>query len=87
MTSEQASRMIRELSAAPPASYADLKVLILNCTLNRTPVLSHTEGVIAIAEEVFASVGASCESLRPVDSGDPDAGRWGGTQSTREKRP
>ena len=67
MTSEQATRMIRELSAAPPAAYGDLKVLILNCTLNRTPVLSHTEGVIQIAREIFASVGASCECLRPVD--------------------
>ena len=67
MTSEQCSRMIRDFSTSPPTVYSDLKVLILNCTLNRTPVLSHTEGVIRIAQDVFTSLKVSCELIRPVD--------------------
>ncbi|MCP9825830.1 flavodoxin family protein [Synechococcus sp. EJ6-Ellesmere] len=67
MTSQRCSEIILSLSETTPSSYTDLKVLILNCTLNRTPLLSHTEGVISIARDVFASVGAACEILRPVD--------------------
>ena len=50
-----------------PAKYNDLKVLFLNCTLNRTPVLSHTEGLIKIAQKIFEATGASTKIIRPVD--------------------
>ncbi|QEY33011.1 flavodoxin family protein [Synechococcus sp. RSCCF101] len=67
MSSAQCSGLIDQLSGSAPERYGDLKVLALNCTLNRTPVLSHTEGVIHLALKVFESVGASCELIRPVD--------------------
>lgn len=57
----------RRLADNPPARYDDLTALFLNCTLNRTPVLSHTEGVISIAVDVFESVGVQCQLIRPVD--------------------
>jgi hypothetical protein len=38
---------------APPANYEDLSVLMLNCTLSRSPNLSHTEGLLKIAESIY----------------------------------
>ncbi|MEO0478947.1 MAG: flavodoxin family protein [Planctomycetota bacterium] len=59
--------VIEALSKAAPAKYDDLNVLMLNCTLTRSPKLSHTEGLLKVAEKVFQSVGAKTEILRPVD--------------------
>jgi len=64
---EQHNKMTEELCAHPPAKYDDLKVLFLNCTLNRTPVLSHTEGLINVAQKVYESVGVQSKIIRPVD--------------------
>jgi multimeric flavodoxin WrbA len=47
--------------------FSDLKALFLNCTLKRTPELSHTEGLINISKEIMEKVGVSVEVLRPVD--------------------
>lgn len=63
----QVDEIRRRLAERAPARYDDLKALFLNCTLNRTPVLSHTEGVISIALDVFESVGVECQLIRPVD--------------------
>ena len=48
--------------------FSDLRALFLNCTLKRTPELSHTEGVIAIARTIMERNGVATELLRPVDS-------------------
>ena len=37
--------------------FSDLKALFLNCTLNRSPVLSHTEGLIRIARAIMEKNG------------------------------
>ncbi|MEM9323647.1 MAG: flavodoxin family protein, partial [Pseudomonadota bacterium] len=50
-----------------PAKYDDLTALFLNCTLNRTPVLSHTEGLINVAKRIFDANGVASETIRPVD--------------------
>jgi len=50
-----------------PAKYNDLKVLFLNCTLSRTPIMSHTEGLIKISQKVFEAAGATTKVIRPVD--------------------
>lgn len=42
--SKQLNERIKAHCENPPSKYDDLKVLFLNCTLNRTPILSHTEG-------------------------------------------
>jgi multimeric flavodoxin WrbA len=47
--------------------FSDLKALFLNCTLKKTPELSHTEGLINISKEIMEKVGVSVEVLRPVD--------------------
>ena len=43
--SQQLKQITEHQCQNPPAKYDDLKALFLNCTLNRTPVLSHTRGV------------------------------------------
>ncbi|MEM9052993.1 MAG: flavodoxin family protein, partial [Bacteroidota bacterium] len=65
--SEQFSKISEKHCANPPAKYDDLKVLFLNCTLNRTPVLSHTEGLIKKAQAILDGVGVSSKIIRPVD--------------------
>jgi multimeric flavodoxin WrbA len=47
--------------------YSDLKALFLNCTLKRSPELSHTQGLIDIAAGIMNRNGVSVDQLRPVD--------------------
>jgi multimeric flavodoxin WrbA len=47
--------------------FSDLRALFLNCTLKRTPELSHTEGLMQISKEIMERNGVSVEMLRPVD--------------------
>jgi len=47
--------------------FADLKALILNCTLKRSPEKSHTEGLITISKTIMEKNGISVELLRPID--------------------
>ena len=43
--------------------YSDLRALFLNCTLKRSPELSHTEGLINIARAIMEKNGVSVEVL------------------------
>ncbi|MEN7551220.1 flavodoxin family protein [Rapidithrix thailandica] len=47
--------------------YSDLKALFLNCTLKRSPELSHTEGLMKISRHIMDENGITTELLRPVD--------------------
>lgn len=47
--------------------FSGLRALFLNCTLKRTPELSHTEGLIRISRSIMEDVGVETELLRPVD--------------------
>jgi multimeric flavodoxin WrbA len=47
--------------------YDDLSVLFINCTLTRSPGLSHTEGLAARSIQLLEEQGAHVESLRLVD--------------------
>ncbi|MEM7587002.1 MAG: NAD(P)H-dependent oxidoreductase [Acidobacteriota bacterium] len=64
---EQLDRITKHQCSHPPAKYDDLTALFLNCTLTRTPLMSHTEGVIMIAQRIFEANGVKSEILRPVD--------------------
>ena len=55
--SEQMKKMTEQLCSVPPAKYDDLRVLFLNCTLSRNPIMSHTEGLIHVADGVFKAAG------------------------------
>lgn len=50
-----------------PWDFSGLRALFLNCTLKRTPELSHTEGLIRISRSIMEDVGVETELLRPVD--------------------
>ena len=47
--------------------FSDLRALFLNCTLKRSPELSHTEGLINISRAIMERNKVSVEVLRPVD--------------------
>ncbi len=65
--SDQTTRINKELCSTAPGSYDDLNVLFLNCTLSRNPIMSHTEGLIRVAQNIFEDAGASTKLIRPVD--------------------
>jgi multimeric flavodoxin WrbA len=47
--------------------FSDLSALFLNCTLKKSPHVSHTEGLIAISQAIMEANGVNVEVLRPVD--------------------
>ena len=49
------------------SDFSDLTALFLNCTLKRSPELSHTEGLINISRAIMEKKGVSVEVLRPID--------------------
>ena len=59
--------MQEKLCSESKWDFSDLKALILNCTLKRSPELSHTEGVIEISKTIMERNGVAVELLRPID--------------------
>ena len=55
--------------------FSDLKAMFLNCTLKKSPELSHTQGLIDISIDIMEKNGVSVECLRPVDH-DIATGVW-----------
>lgn len=47
--------------------FSDLSALFLNCTLKRTPELSHTQGLIDISRAIMERNGMRVDVIRPVD--------------------
>jgi len=56
-----------EMCASSRWDFSDIRALFLNCTLKRSPELSHTEGLIAICRAIMEKNGVSTKLLRPVD--------------------
>ncbi|MEQ9461953.1 MAG: flavodoxin family protein [Phycisphaeraceae bacterium] len=55
------------LCAESTTDYSDLRAVFLNCTLKKSPALSHTEGLIRISRAIMEKNGVSTELIRPVD--------------------
>ena len=55
-----------EMCESSQWDFSDLSALFLNCTLKRSPEMSHTQGLIDIATEIMQKNGVSTEVLRPV---------------------
>ncbi len=53
--------------AGAPAAYDDLSAIYINCTLNRSPVLSHTQFLIDHSATIMERAGASVTKIRAVD--------------------
>ena len=47
--------------------FSGLRALFLNCTLKRSPELSHTQGLIDMSAEIMRRNGIEVKILRPVD--------------------
>lgn len=47
--------------------FSDLKALILNCTLKKSPEHSHTDALLEMVETIFTKNGVDVENIRPVD--------------------
>jgi multimeric flavodoxin WrbA len=47
--------------------FKGIKALFLNCTLKKSPELSHTEGLMKVSKKIMEANGADTEILRPVD--------------------
>jgi multimeric flavodoxin WrbA len=56
-----------EMCESSKWDFSDLKALFLNCTLKKTPELSHTEGLINISKAIMEKNRVKVEVLRPVN--------------------
>ena len=61
--------------ANPPGRYDDLTALFINCTLKRSPALSHTGGLIDISRSILDKHGVTVDIIRAVDH-DIATGVW-----------
>ena len=55
--------------------FSDLRALFINCTLKRSPEISHTEGLIRISSAIMERHGVAVEVVRAVDH-DIATGVW-----------
>jgi multimeric flavodoxin WrbA len=57
----------QEQCASSTWDFSDLRALVLNCTLKKSPERSHTAGLIDISRAIMEKNGVSVEVVRPVD--------------------
>ena len=57
--------------SANPTDFSDLKVLVLNGTLKRSPGPSHTDGLLSITRHILEGVGVGVDAVRLVDHSIP----------------
>ncbi len=65
----------RELCEQNHEDFSALKALFINCTLKRSPEISHTEGLLKVSQSIMESNGVSVAVVRAVDF-DIAAGVW-----------
>ena len=53
--------------AHPPAAYDDLRAVFINCSLKRTPGLSHTQGLMDRSVALMRAQGVEVENIRFID--------------------
>ena len=64
-----------EMCDTSKTDFSDLKVLFINCTLKKSPEMSHTDGLIAISKAIMEKNKVSVEVLRAIDH-DVAVGVW-----------
>jgi len=64
-----------ELCEQSKWNFSDIKALYLNCTLKKSPELSHTEGLMQISKLIMEKNKIKVDMLRPVDF-DIATGMW-----------
>ena len=61
------NKMQTEMCKSSKWNFSDLQALFLNCTLKRSPDISHTQGLIDISQAIMEKIGVSVEVLRTVE--------------------
>ena len=56
-----------EMCESSKWDFSDLQALFINCTLKKSPEMSHTEGLIRISKAIMEKNNVSVEVLRAVD--------------------
>lgn len=51
----------------PNPDFSNLKAMFVNCTLKRSPALSHTEGLMKLSQNIMTTEGIAVDTLRLVD--------------------
>src|SRR6476469_2711483 len=59
--------MQEELCHQDKWDFSDLRAIFINCTLKRSPELSHTQGLIDISSEIMGRQGVAVEEVRAID--------------------
>lgn len=57
----------QQMCSASKWDFSHLKAPFLNCTLKKSPELSHTQGLIDISIAIMEENGIATKCLRPVD--------------------
>ncbi len=57
----------RELCETSRWDFSDLRALIVNCTLKRSPERSHTDGLLDVGAAIMEANGVAVERVRAVD--------------------
>jgi multimeric flavodoxin WrbA len=56
-----------KLCESNPYDFSGLKAVFLNCTLKKSPEISHTEGLLDVSKAIMEKNGVEVEVIRPVD--------------------
>lgn len=56
-----------ELCQKNPYDFSDLKALFINCTLKKSPEISHTDGLIAVSKAIMEKNHVQTQEIRAVD--------------------
>ena len=59
--------MQMEMIESSEIDYSDLRALFINCTLKRSPEVSHTQGLMDISMEIMRANGVTVDSIRAID--------------------
>jgi len=59
--------MQEQLCSQSTWDFSDLRAVFINCTLKKSPDLSHTQGLIDISSEIMIRQGIATEEVRAVD--------------------
>jgi multimeric flavodoxin WrbA len=61
------NQMQEELCASSKWDFSDLKAVFINCTLKKSPALSHTDGLMSISKSIMERNKVTVELIRAVD--------------------
>ena len=57
----------RELCTTSPWDFSALRAVYVNCTLKRSPEVSHTQGLIDVSVAIMEANGVAVDQIRAVD--------------------